>query len=454
MRKTIWIMLSSVTLLMNASVASTPIIPTDGSLYYKIGGGRNISQPAVLDTQTVRLDASANYGLGYQCGIFNPRVAIKDSLNDIKESFSGIERSIVRNATSAIAQLPMYFLARANPTLYNIFNNNIIEAHNQLRVSTKSCETMRQDIERGANPYGQWAKISAGESWKKEISLATQTGMGNVNQAARHVAQSAGAEGITWIDGQHAGGVDQPPIRVLSDTVTAAYNILLNRRLSDLSSASQNAPSNHLVIQWSNPTIAAQWVSTVVGESIIKTCQSRRCKKSAMAGRGLLPFIEKLTQSTQEKMKKIVRGETNLNRKNLLAISAPGVAMNVEVIKAIQAMGEIQKTIIINRLAIDVSTQKIIDKALLAHHLLIVGSHIPEVANNIAAAEEIKTAIAQIEKEIQQSTFDTKVRREMASSTLLHILEDDKENVERPRQIDLSTNLKMEMGAVMKEVKS
>ena len=58
--------------------------PTEDSLwYYEIGGAEPVSVPANPAVVSMTLGGSAQLGLGYSCGKFDPVAAVTNTLNDI-----------------------------------------------------------------------------------------------------------------------------------------------------------------------------------------------------------------------------------------------------------------------------------------------------------------------------------------------------------------------------------
>ena len=58
--------------------------PTEDSLwYYEIGGAEPVSGPANPSVVSVTLGGSAQLGLGYNCGKFDPVLAVTNTLNNI-----------------------------------------------------------------------------------------------------------------------------------------------------------------------------------------------------------------------------------------------------------------------------------------------------------------------------------------------------------------------------------
>ena len=91
----------------------------DGLWYYEIGGAEPVSVPANPAVVSTTLGGSAQLGLGYSCGKFDPVAAVTNTLNDIGSGVDNMMNAMTAAATSAIASLPALILQRANPGLYD-----------------------------------------------------------------------------------------------------------------------------------------------------------------------------------------------------------------------------------------------------------------------------------------------------------------------------------------------
>lgn len=432
------ILLSIISAAFISNVNASDIIPTgnsNNSLYYKIGGGSDYALPPVQNTQTINLGADADLGAGYTCGAFNPALSISNTLNDLKDDVDNVEQGVLSNATGSLSEMPMYFLAQASPTAYNLINNALLKAHKQLDVSTKSCQQVKDQISQGKNPYQDWATISMGDQWKQHLSL-TASGQEDINTAKKDVDQNAGNNGVPWVQGNkdnnggyHAGGLNQPPVHVIADIVKAGYNAMLMRDLNDNSPA---PTGGELANQFPAPADAQNWITNVVGDQTITTCNDNSCKSNqgGISGRGLLPWIT--TCSNQNKnycadniranLSNLVTGQSSITKENLEAVSASGLVVSPQVISAIRSMDSSQQGIIVNKLAQEVATQRVVDRALIARNILQTGSQVPVIASNKPAQTIIQQAIGHLDKDVQSLAFESQVRKQMMSDTVSNIL--------------------------------
>jgi integrating conjugative element protein (TIGR03755 family) len=434
MKKLCFLILFSITL---AALASD-IIPTGNNnnfLYYKIGGGTDFALPPVQDTQTIQLNSTADLSAGYSCGAFNPVLSIANSLNDLKNNVDNIEQAILNNATGSLVEMPMYWLAQANPTAYNLINNHLRSAHNEIEISTKSCQDVKNQIAQGKNPYQDWGTLSVNHQWKQHLSL-TAMGKEDINEAKKAVDQQSGDAGVPWVQGNkkddgtfYAGGSNQPPVHVISDTVKAGYNAMLLRDVNDNDPAPDGT---ELAKQFSTPRDAMIWITNVVGDQTITTCNDPSCKnqQGGISGRGLLPWITTCNDQNKNycadnirtNLTNLVTGQTPITKDNLETVSASGLVMSPQVINAIRNMDSTQQGIMTTKLSQEIATQKVVDRAFIAKDILQTGSQVPVIAANKPAQTIIREAIQQVDKDIQALAFESQVRKQMMSQTIAEIL--------------------------------
>ena len=387
----------------------------DGLWYYEIGGAEPVSVPANPSVVSVTLGGSAQLGLGYSCGKFDPVAAVTNTLNDIGAGVDNMMNAMTAAATSAIAALPALILQRANPGLYDLFQNALIKAEETMQLATKSCEQMEAEIAKGKNPYADLITLSKGNDWKVQMGV----GGNDAVTAKTTVESSNGDNGVPWIGGQ-AGGSGQPVLEFTGDLVEAGYNINMNRAVTDASPVPA-ASSTRLSEIWPSPADARDWTVDVVGENIVTTCDT--CRKDSIPGTGLLPKLYQESATVTTEIQNLVSGATLPTLANLDQITAPGVAITRQVIEAIREMPASEQSLIMGRLVSEISTARTVEKALYARRLLLSGRQVPEVYATEVAREHADTSIAELDKEIENLLFETRVRKEVVSDTVTTLLE-------------------------------
>ena len=387
----------------------------DGLWYYEIGGAEPVSAPANPAVVSVTLGGSAQLGAGYSCGKFDPVRAVTHTLNDIKRGADDMMSAMTTAATSAIAALPALVLQRANPGLYDLFQNALLKAEQTLQLATKSCEQMEADIAQGKNPYADLITVSKGNDWKRQMGVRRN----DVVTAKQSVETASGRNGVPWIGGP-AGGTGQPVLRFTGDIVRAGYNINLNRPIT-ATAAVPAASATRLSEIWRTPVAARDWVVDVVGENIVTTCDT--CRKDSIPGTGLLPKLHGESATVTTALQNLVNGTTSPTLENLDVVTAPGVAVTRQVVEAIREMPQSEQGLVIGRLVAEISTARTVEKALYARRLLFTGRQVPEVYATEVARQHADTAIAELDKEIESLLFETRVRREVVSDTATVLLQ-------------------------------
>ncbi len=409
-----------------------PIGNDNNTLYYKIGGSDGFSLPATSNTDTIHLDTSTNLGLGYSCSAFNPALSISNSLNNLKDSAENLTRDIVTNATGSLIMMPLYELAKTNPTLYALLNNQLLSANHKLELSTKSCDTVKEQINRGENPYQDWGKIAVNDQWKKQLSFAA-IGNGDINEAKKDIDAHSGDEGVTWTSGGkssdgslHAGGKGQPPVYVIADTVKAGYSAMQNQALQ-----TNEADIGNLTHDFPTSQSASDWITSVVGDQIITTCNEDECKKKqgSVVGHGLLPRVmscnldnDNCVTTISTRLTALVTGSDTETLQNLERVSAGGIAISPDVVASLRTLELSEQTIIIHKLAQEIAVQRVIDKALTARTILATGAQVPVIAANHPAEVLIHQAMAHLDEEIHSLVFENQIRKQMMSETLSQVL--------------------------------
>ncbi len=412
------VLIGTIAVILSTGAAGVTEAPTeDGYWYYRIGGAEPVSAPANPRIVTLTVGGSADLRLGSSCGKFDPVIAVRHTLNDIAQGADSMMAAMTAAATGAIASLPALILQRANPGLYDLFQNALLKAEETLQLATKSCEQMESDIASGKNPYADLATLSKGQDWKVQMGI----GGNDVVTAKKQVETSRGRNGVPWIGGK-AGGTGQPVLQFTGDLVRAGYNIQMNRPLT-ASGPVPASDASRLSTLWPTPNDARNWAVDVVGENIVTTCDT--CRKDSVPGTGLLPKLHGESDTVNQDLQKLVDGTTRPTRDNLEKITAPGVAITRQVVEAIREMPATEQRLIIGRLVSEISTARTIEKALYARRLLLSGRQVPEVYATEVAREHADASIAEIDKEIETLLFEVRARKEVVSDTVTVLLQRD-----------------------------
>ncbi|OAI15641.1 hypothetical protein A1359_09545 [Methylomonas lenta] len=422
-------------LLMNqaAPLSAAPLANSDNSdFYYEIGGARSISVPANTQVNSYAINGALEYGLGYSCGNFDPTLGVANLLNGLQQTGNNLVNGAVGAVQAAIGGLPALVLQRIDPGLYDLFQNAVIRAEAAIALANKTCEDYEQEIRQGQNPYADWSDLSKIIDWKVQMG---KNGYGSakvdVVQAKQNVQKANGQNGIPWIGGKKAGGVQQAAIQVTQDSVQAGYNLTLNRQAGDNSApkVSKSKPPR-LVEVFADPGKASQWAVDVLGDVHIRTHDNHPVE--TIPGHGLLPKVEKDMASIQQGLTDLVSGKTQASLTNLEKVSSDAVLINGDVIAAIKSLKPSEQAVAISKLASEAAMTRTVEKAMLIRRLLLTASREPNLSAT-QANTAIQTSITQLDRDINDVLFERQIYNELASKTSGLLLSLQQQQTQRGR---------------------
>ncbi|MCK4608951.1 MAG: integrating conjugative element protein [Gammaproteobacteria bacterium] len=456
---------------MTGVASVTPLIPgSNGSLYYEIGGGDVTPLPYTGEGTDIHIDFGGNASLGFNCGAFDPAISIVNSLNSVEESFGNITQYIYDNMTSLIIGEAGYLMAKAMPNVYKFMRDGIDFGQQDFSLTTKSCETMLDDVDEGKNPGDDWMQVAMGDDWKYHMSLAgTQAAkqgmLGSSNDsdivaAKADVDEDGGENGVQWVqgnssDGQlYAGGKGQPKIYLTYDTVMAGYNVLVDpsRSYNDNSAPPDTDEYKRLRDDFSTPQDAANWMVKVVGEQEVTTYSGG--DKKSTPGIGLLNDVQDQTTLIKDDLTDLIDGSKELNVDNLTAVSPPKIMLNDSVIEMLRKQTDpLMQAIYVNKLAAEVAVAQVIDKAKLGLQMLEVGKQVPEIYVNSAAQKGIEEDIKRMQQWISDLRANPRDNEEFVGKTVTTMMgatsaQERSSATIRPSGDQISA---MEGGAIQKE---
>ncbi len=389
--------------------------PEDSLWYYEIGGAQVVPKPLNPTRRSVTIAGSAQLGLGYSCGAFDPVLGVAETLNQVKSGAEDMLRAMTQAATGAIASLPALILQRANPGLYELMQNALVGAKLKVDLATKDCRQMEADIAQGKNPYHELIVLSKGNDWKKQMSIGGR----NAVNAQAQVDLANGANGVPWVLGIPAGGQGQPPLRLTGDVVRAGYNVTLNRAVGQTAPAPTSV-AGRLRHVWATPHAAASWVTEVVGEHELTTCAN--CPKTTVPGQGLLTSLTRESTELATKLDAMLASTSPPTRTALADLSSTNVLITREVIDALAELPNSEQAVLKARLVNDIAVNRTLEKAFYARRLLIAGGQIPEVLAIAATTTHVDSAIATLDSETERLIFEYKARRDIVSDTVQRLL--------------------------------
>lgn len=415
----------------------------DGLFYYTIGGGPPILPPASPDTRTVTIGASLAWGSNLTCGDFDPFVTVSNQLNGVTDGFQQMMGNVLEAATAAVASLPGLILQRANPGLYDLMQNGILQGKADLEFAKTSCEAISRELA-SKLPVDDWTLVSKGQSWRQAAASGA-----DMIQAKADIDANAGDGGVPWTCGELRGGAGQAPIHVNADTVIAGYNVLLNRDPCDATAMAAGPEESRLVAQWETPQAAADFAVEVLGDTSIQTCQG--CERvQGTPGKGLAFVHEKTRDDVQTALDTLIESNAPPTVEQLTEVSAPpGILVTRPLIEAIRADDE--RDLIAQRLAGEIALARTVERALLVRRMLQAGKREPNVASIGPAQESLETSLSDLTAEIDGLLYELNVRGAITSNTAVKLLiRKQLRDLATPQEILLPAGPPLDEGALRK----
>ena len=416
------LLVAAITLVVGVAWAQTRIDPNgvnaSGSVIgddvlYSIGGGRAVSMGAAGNMQSIGVGVGWNSNL--ICGDMSITTTLQNQLNGITNGFQTIMSNVIQNATSAVASLPALIIQRADPGLYNLLTNGILQARLDFDRSKMTCRAIANRMADMAGGQAGWDQLAEGMALRDAVSSTDAV------SAIEQAESNKGNNGVPWVGGGNAGGSGQSSIKVVGDVTRAGYNLLNGRSATDTSSIAPSACGNRLTCQtWSSPQAAADWATRVLGEREQRTCEN--CTKTQTTpGVGLTPVIQEEYETKLQVLQELVTGARPTTLANLDAAGSSSLPITRGVIEALR--DEPDQDVLGRRLASEAALSSVLEKALLLQRTLLTGKKEPNVAANELAVRAVEQENSALEQEINNLKTELELRRTLAGNSAMAIIQ-------------------------------
>ncbi|KPL47632.1 conjugal transfer protein [Xanthomonas axonopodis] len=392
--------------------ASGNVIGSD--VLYSIGGGRAVSMGPVGNMQSIGVGTDWNSNL--ICGDMNIATTIQNQLNGVTNGFQSIMSNVIQNATSAVASLPALIIQRADPGLYNLLTNGILQARLDFDRSKMTCRAIANRMADIAGGQTGWNQLSEAMALKQAVASTDAV------SAIERAETNKGNSGVPWVGSSSAGGSGQAAIKVVGEVTRAGYNLLNGRDVTDTSSINANDCNGRMTCQTSDSSqAAATWATRVLGEREQRTCQA--CDKTAtIPGVGLTPLIEEEYETKLKVLQELVSGSRpTTTAANLDAAGSASLPVTRGVIEALR--DEPDQDLLGKRLASEVALASVMEKALLLQRTLLTGRQEPNVAANELAITSVDQESSTLGQEIQNLKTELELRRELAGNSPMTLIQ-------------------------------
>jgi len=414
-----------------AALAVDPIkVESQGSVIgddvlYSIGGGSAVTMGSAGQMESITVGAGWQNNL--VCGNMSLNNTLENQLNGATQGFQNIMGSVIQNATGAVSSLPALILQRANPALYNLLTNGILQARLDYDRSKGSCRALAESMADIAGNQMGWGKVAEGQKMGQEL-----TANSDAVAVMEKTESASGNSGVTWVGGSQAGGSGQQPIRVVSDVTKAGYNLLNSRSVTDTSSIPKDACSNGLVCgSWESPAKAAEFATRVLGEQQIQTCEN--CSSASSPGVGLAPLIQETYEAKIQALQELLKPGATITAEKLRDAGSDSLPVTRGVIMALR--DERDQSVLAQRLASEVALADVLEKSLLLQRMLITGSKEPNVNMNKLAVDAVLGSTDTLQQLITNLKTELDMRQQLAKNSPMAIVERGQSRAENSRAV-------------------
>ena len=379
---------------------------------YSIGGGSAVSMGRAAGMRSIGVGVGWNSNL--ICGDMSIQTTLRNQLNGVTNGFQQIMSNVIQSATSAVASLPALIIQRADPGLYNLLTNGVLQARLDFDRSKLTCRAMAEKMADTAGGQLGWSQMAEGMALRDAVSSTDAV------SAIEQAETRRGNDGVPWVGGSNAGGAGQSAIRVVGDVTRAGYNLVNGRSVTDTSSIAAASCASLSCQTWTSPQQATEWATRVLGEQVQRTCDA--CTKTeTVPGVGLTPLIQEEYEAKLEALQELVSGTRNTTFENLRAAGSTSLPITRGVIEALR--DEPDQDLLARRLASEVALASVLEKALLLQRTLLTGKKEPNVAANQLAVEAVNNESDTLDREIRNLKTELELRRELANNSPMAIIQ-------------------------------
>jgi integrating conjugative element protein (TIGR03755 family) len=409
--------------LLNAGLCAQTVIDPDdlhvsGSVIgdevlYSIGGGRAVSMTRAPGMSSIA--AGIGWRSNLMCGDMSLTTTVQNQLNGITDGFQAIMSNVIESATAAVASLPALIIQRADPALYNLLTNGILQARLDFDRSKVTCRSIAARMAELAGGQVGWDQLAEGMALRDAV--ANTDAVSAIEQAEA----SRGNSGVPWVGGINAGGAGQDAIRIVGDVTRVGYNLLNERNIADTTPIDLTTCNYRLTCQiWPSPDAAAAWAVRVLGEQEQRTCE--QCiKTQTTPGVGLTPLIQEEYETKLQALTALVTGIEPITMAHLESAGSSALPITRSVIEALR--DEPDQDLLAKRLASEAALSSVIEKALALQRTLLTGRQEPNVAANQLAQQAISHGSEVLEQEIRSLQMELELRRELAANSAMTIIQ-------------------------------
>ncbi|MGX9309630.1 integrating conjugative element protein [Pantoea ananatis] len=393
-------------------------------LFYSIGGGSVISPPSTRSNMS-RLGLDGGWSSDLMCGNFDLKTTVGNQLNGITSGFKDLMGNVIQGATGAVMSMPAMAIQRANPGLYEMLTNGVLQAGLNFDKAQLNCQNMSKKLA-DYTLGSKWQQAAVSEEYKDIVASSG----GDAVSSDQKLQKATGEEGVTWVGGQKRGGKGQPAIQPTRDLAKAGYNMMNSLPVTSNSSVGSSSCSGTVCQRYKSSDEAAAAVVKVLGDRSIRTCrETSECTSggadnqpgSTVAGTGFSPVLEDATKTNLEQLSKLVNGQLQPTADNLAALKTGSLVVTRGVIQALR--DDPDRAALVQRLAGELAMSDTVEAALTMRRMLTTGESEPNAAEQPEAIAEGDRRVDALDRELNALRNEMELRKSISSNSLLTTLE-------------------------------
>lgn len=374
-------------------------------LYYTLGGNQAVPPSPSGKTLRVKLLPDLQAGAGYSCGKFDFRLQIEQILQQLENQLLTL-KSLPQQYLLA---LPGGLFCRAFPGACQLMQYYTARAGEAFEVSLRSCQEIERDIA-NRGPVAPWVQVAKSVEWSRQAQKQASA------VAAQKAAEESGNKGLVWVGGARAGGRGQPLIRPVYDSARAGWCMLNRQKVV----CQESSEETRLSRMFESPGDAGSWLVDVVGEQAVSTAENTA--SPTVPGHGLLPLIEAERERIFPILQRMIRTDpVQLEDDEFVEISSSHLVMHREVINGLQSKPD--ATWRVDRLASELATARVVEKAFVARAVLTAGRQEPNVSVLEPAQTALSSAFQRLNHQISFVLEEIRSSHHLASQTIRTFME-------------------------------
>ncbi|MDR3430755.1 MAG: integrating conjugative element protein [Rouxiella aceris] len=396
---------------------------SDG-LFYSIGGGSVISPPASRNSMT-RLGMSSGLSSDLMCGNFDIKTTVGNQLNGVTSGFKDLMGTVMQGATGAVSSMPAMIIQRANPGLYEMLTNGVLQAGLSFDKAKLNCQNLANKMA-DYTMGNKWTQAAVTEEYKNIVASSD----GDAVSSDQKLQKATGEDGATWIGGQKRGGKGQPAIKPTHDLAKAGYNMMNNLPVNSNTTVASSSCNGSVCQRYPTAEDAAAAVVKVLGDRSIRTCRDatecgsggdENAAGSTVAGTGFSPILEDATKVNLDELTKLVGGSEVPTGDNLAKLKTGSLIVTRGVIQSLK--DDPDNSALVQRLAGELAMADTVENALTMRRMITTGQSEPNAADQPEALAEGDRRIDALDRELAALRNEMELRKSISNNSLLTTLE-------------------------------